>query len=369
VRNCYIKMILIYLIFFFLILRFAVTLFNFISNPKLTTSAKQHNELVSILIPARNEETDILGLLTSIKDQNYSNYEVIVLDDNSTDNTFQLCKDFSSQNKQFHVLSGKSLPKDWLGKNYACYQLAQGAKGSYLIFLDADEAIKDGLINNSINRMKSGNLTLLSLFTDQVFKSWGERLVVPLMHYVLLNLLPLRLVRLSKNPSFSAASGQFMMFDAANYHDNQWHEQVKHQVVEDVEIMKLVKGSDFNGEALLANGYIYCRMYKNFNESVNGFSKNFLAGFNNSVFGLFLYLLLVVIGPVASFFFLSSELILFALSLIVLSRVMISLASRQNVWQNVLLHPLQLFCMVFISVISVKKYFTKTVVWKGRTIK
>lgn len=362
-------MILIYLIFFFLVLRFAVTLFNFISNPKLTGSARQHEDFVSILIPARNEEADILNLLTSISAQNYQNYEVIVLDDHSTDHTFQLCQNYSTQNKRFKVLAGKALPKEWLGKNFACHQLAQAAKGNYLIFLDADETVKDGLINNSINRMKRSGLSLLSLFTDQIMKTWGERLVVPLMHYVLLNLLPLRLVRLSKNPSFSAASGQFMMFEAANYHENQWHEQVKHQVVEDVEIMKLIKGSGFNGEALLANGYIYCRMYKSFDESVNGFSKNFLAGFNNNVLGLSLYLLLVVISPIASFFFLSSDLVLFALSLILLSRIMISLAARQNVWHNVLLHPLQLLCMVFISVISVKKHFTKTVVWKGRAIR
>ena len=147
--------------------------------------------------------------------------------------------------------------------------------------------------------MKLNRLSLLSLFTDQIMFNWGERLVVPLMHFVLLNLLPLRLVRLSKNPAFSAASGQFMMFDGAHYKENQWHEQVKHQVVEDVEIMKLIKSVGFNGEALLANGFINCRMYKSFSEAVNGFSKNFLAGFNNNVLGLFLYLLLVVMGPVA----------------------------------------------------------------------
>jgi chlorobactene glucosyltransferase len=362
-------MILIYLIFFFLVLRFTVTLFNFLSNPKLTNSFRQYDDFVSILIPARNEEADIQNLLHSINSQNYQNYEVIILDDNSTDHTFQVCQDFCDQYKRFHVLKGAALPKDWLGKNFACFQLANSAKGKYLIFLDADETISDGLINNSIHRMKLNRLSLLSLFTDQIMLTWGERLVVPLMHFVLLNLLPLRLVRLSQNPSFSAASGQFMMFDALNYKENQWHEQVKHQVVEDVEIMKLIKGFGFNGEALLANGYMNCRMYKSFSEAVDGFSKNFLAGFNNNVFGLFLYLLLVVMGPVAIAFFLSPDLVLFALSLIVLSRVMISLSARQSVWQNVLLHPLQLLCMVFISVISVKKYFTKTIVWKGRAIR
>lgn len=362
-------MTVIYLIFFFLILRFTVTVFNFISNPKLTSSAREYNDFVSILIPARNEDQNILNLLKSIREQNYPHYEVIVLDDNSTDNTLELCRIFCETDSRFRVILGEALPKDWLGKNYACFQLANAAKGKFLMFLDADETIVNELINNAIHRMKINRLSLLSLFTNQVMVSWGERMVVPLMHYILLNLLPLRLVRISRSPIFSAASGQFMLFDADNYKQNQWHEQVKSKVVEDIEIMKLIKGYGYKGETLLANGYIYCRMYKNFGEAVNGFSKNFLAGFNYNVAGLFLYLLLVILGPIAIACILSSELLLFALSLIILSRVMISLAAGQNVWLNILLHPLQLLCMVLISVLSVKKHFTKTIFWKGRTIR
>ena len=362
-------MILIYFIFLFLILRFTVTLFNFISNPKLTSSPREYTDMVSILIPVRNEEHNILNLLESIRNQDYQNYEVIILDDHSTDNTQELCAKFCRLNKRFRVIPGKALPKDWLGKNYACYQMAAESKGTFLMFLDADETIANGLINNTVHRIKFYRLDLLSLFTNQVMISWGERMIVPLMHFVLLNLLPLRLVKLSKNPAFSAASGQFMLFNADNYRENQWHEQVKGKVVEDIEIMKLVKGYGFKAEALLANGFIFCRMYKNFSESFNGFSKNLLAGFNNSVIGLFLYLLLVILGPIAIAYILSLELLLFALALIILSRVMISLMSGQNVWLNIILHPLQLIFMVLISVTSVKKYFTKTIVWKGRTIK
>jgi len=362
-------MILIYLIFFFLILRFTVTLFNFISNPKLTKSAKKYNDLVSILIPARNEERNILDLLESIRNQDYTNYEVIILDDHSSDQTYHICSDYADQHKQFKVIRGEVLPADWLGKNFACWQLAAVSKGRYLIFLDADEIIAEGLINSSIHRMKSNRLSLLSIFTDQLMYTWGERVVVPLMHFLLLNLLPLRLVRLSANPSFSAASGQFMMFDAENYKLNQWHEQVQLKVVEDIEIMRLMKIKGNKTEALLANGYIHCRMYRSLNEAIDGFSKNVFAGFNYNVLGLFFYLLLVVLGPMAIAYFLGIELVLFALSLIILSRIMISLLSGQSVWRNIVLHPLQLLFLVFISVQSVKKYFTKTILWKGRTIR
>lgn len=361
-------MLIFYVVFFFLIVRFAVTLFNFISNPKLPPSAVSYNDLVSILIPARNEADNILSLLQSIKIQDYKNVEVIVLDDNSSDDTFAICEKFSSWDSRFRTIHGQQLASGWLGKNYACHQLADAAKGKYLLYLDADEVVADGLINSALHRMKQGKLTLLSLFTNQVMLSIGERLVVPLMHFLLLNSLPLRLVRLSGNPSLSAASGQFMLFESASYHAHQWHAQVKDKVVEDVEIMKLVKAYQYKGEALLANGYIACRMYKSFSEAVDGFSKNLLAGFNYNIAGLVCYLLLIIVGPVFILLYLNYSLLLFAISLIILTRIMISLASGQNVFWNIFLHPLQMFSLVLISVISIKRHIARKTNWKGRTI-
>lgn len=352
--------IFIYAVLIFLVIRFSVTVFNFLSNPKLPRVVKHYHDQVSILIPARNEAENILALLDSIKNQDYSNYEVIVLDDNSDDNTFQIVEKFCLTNPQFKVVSGEALPQNWLGKNYACHQLSELATGKYFLFIDADESIKRGLINSLINRMEIGSLTLLSVFTNQSMKSIGEWLTVPLMHFILLNLLPLRLVKLSKNPAFSAASGQCMFFNARHYKENHWHERVKHQIVEDVEIMKLVKQEKFNAEALLANGLIYCRMYKNLGESLNGFSKNLLAGFGNNIIILLLYQLLVTIGPVILILNFNVALLVLPLTLIVLSRMMISYLSGQHVLINLILHPLQMLFFLIISFISIKKHIFKT---------
>jgi glycosyltransferase involved in cell wall biosynthesis len=362
-------MLIFYVVFFFLIIRFTITLFNFISNPKLPKSSRRYNELVSILIPARNEEEDIINLLKSIKLQDYENYEVIILDDDSEDDTYNKCQRFCEKNKKFRVVRGQELPEGWLGKNFACHQLASQAKGKYLLFLDADEVIKDGLINNSIHRMKLGRLALLSLFTNQQMDTVGERLVVPLMHFILLNSLPLRLVKLSKKTSLAAASGQFMFFDAALYHKHSWHAQVKNNVVEDVEIIKLVKAYQYNTESLLGNGYIYCRMYKSYGEALQGFSKNLLAGFNNNIAALICYLLLVILGPIFIAMYLDVQLLFFAITLIILSRIMISLASGQNALLNILLHPLQMISFVIIAILSIKKSLSAEISWKGRIIK
>jgi len=361
-------MAVIYFVFFFLILRFSVTLFNYLSRPLLPLSPKVYKDLVSVLIPARNEAKNIIRLLESLQKQDYEQIEVIVLDDDSEDDTYRICHEFGKQDSRFRVEKGKPLATGWLGKNYACHQLAQLGKGKYLIFLDADEMVQPGLLQAAVHRMKTQKLDLLSLFTNQQMPGFGEKLVVPLMHFLLLNLLPLRLVRLSSNPSFSAASGQFMMFDAAHYAKNQWHEQVKGRVVEDIEIMKQLKTARGRAETLLANGLIYCRMYHSFGEAISGFSKNFLAGFAYSILGLFLYLFLVLIGPLAMAWFLGLNLTLLALALIALSRVMIALLSGQSVFWNLLLHPLQMLILLYVAVLSMQKYLTSTNTWKGRNI-
>lgn len=353
---------------FFIILRFAVTLFNYISNPKLPHISKHYTDKVSILIPARNEAANILPLLQSIHQQDYQNYEVIIYDDDSTDDTYKVCSDFAAAHPRFKVIKGTTLPEGWIGKNHACHQLAQQADGKYLLFLDADEQVDVKLINSAVHRMHLHRLSLLSLFTNQTMLTLGENAVVPLMHYILLNLLPLRLVYLVKNASVAAASGQFMLFDADVYHQQQWHKAVKNKVVEDVEIMRLIKAENYNGEALLANGMISCRMYHDYNEAINGFSKNFLAAFNYSIIGFLIYITLIIGGPLFILTTLNLPLILFTVGLILLTRIMISLSAGQKAGYNIVLHPVQMFNLLVVAVVSVQKYLTKTTTWKGRKI-
>ncbi len=324
--------------------------------------------MVSILIPARNEEKNILRLLQSIHEQDYQNYEVIILDDDSTDKTYQICAAFTGKHTNFRVIKGNTLPRGWLGKNYACYQLAAKAKGNFLLFVDADEEIHTGLINSAIHRMYANKLSLLSLFANQQMHTVGERMVVPLMHYILLNLLPLRLIYLIKHPSVAAASGQFMLFDAGHYRQYQWHEQVKHKVVEDVEIMRLVKAARRNGEALLANGMISCRMYTNYRDAVDGFSKNFLAAFNYNIIWFLIYIVFIIGGPMIILMTLNFSFAFFMIGLIALTRVMISLSAGQNAWYNIILHPAQMLSLALVAFLAIQRHLTKTMTWKGRKI-
>ena len=360
--------ILLSAIFFFIILRFVVSLFNFLSDPKLRRVVKPYHHVVSILIPARNEEANIIALLQSIQQQDYQDYEVVVLDDGSTDSTYRLCQEFAVNRPKFSVIKGDPLPPDWLGKNYACYQLAQQARGEFLLFLDANTTIENSLINSAIHRIHLKNLGLLSIFPNQEMRSIGEWAMVPLMHYILLNLLPLQLVYLLRNRIISAASGQFMLFTAATYHQHQWHREVKQKVVEDVEIMRLVKVAGYNGETLLANNFVNSRMYRGYAEAMNGFSKNILAAFNYNVFSLLIFLIILLGGPLIIIATLNLNLIVMMCGLIILSRIMISLSAGQSAWKNVLLHPLQMLSLMLIAFLAIQRYLTRTTVWKGRRV-
>jgi chlorobactene glucosyltransferase len=196
----------------------------------------------------------------------------------------------------------------------------------------------------------------------------SEKTTVPLMHYLLLNLLPLRLVYLAKNASIAVACGQCMLFDADIYTQNQCHKQVKGKIPDDTEIMKLLKTKSYNGEVLLANGMVSSRDYRNYPDAINGFSKNLLPAFNYNIFALLIYILLIVGGPMVVLTTLNLNLIFFMTGLIVLTRTMISLSTSQHAWYNILLHPLQMINLVIITFLSIQRHLTRSVVWKGRRV-
>lgn len=360
--------IAIYATFLFIVLRFVVTVFNFISDPKLRRVSKHYADLVSILVPARDEEHNILILLNSILEQDYQNYEVIVLDDDSSDKTYQLCSHFAAKHTAFKVIRGKPLPSDWLGKNYACYQLAKEAKGDLLLFLDADVKLYNNAINSAVHRMHLNKLSLFSLLPNQQMDTFGEKAVIPLLHYGALNLVAFRLVYLAKIAQLSVACGQFMLFEAGNYRQYQWHERVKEKVVEDVELARLIVSMKLNSECLLANNLVSCRMYRGYDSAIKGLSKGALAAFNNSIFGLLVYLLLLIAGPMIVLMTLNANLIVLMCGLIMLARTMISFMVGQNPLLNILLHPLQMFNFVVIAFLSIQRQLTRTNVWKGRRV-
>ena len=344
-----------------------ISVYNLFTAPVLRKSTSQNSKqkLVSVLIPARNEEKNISKCILGVLAQNYQSKEIIILDDGSIDKTYELALSFESDKAK--VLKGKDLPKDWLGKNWACHQLAQQAKGEYLLFVDADVELRPEVISSAIYELENSIAALLSIFPTQIIKSLGEYLIVPLMNWLLLTFLPLRCVYSSSSKAFVAANGQFMLWKKEDYFNIGGHQTVKDKVVEDMELARLAKQNQLKVKTLLGGELVFCRMYESFNQAYNGFTKNFYAGFSLPPFMFIVIILFLFIVFASPFLFLMPPIHLFiVIALILIARVSVSIVSKQTLFVNVLLHPVQMLLMFCIGIISVIKFKTNRLEWKQR---
>ena len=225
----------------FTLLQFLIVLTNLFLKDNLNNADSDFNGLVSILIPARNEELNIESILTGLQSQDYKNIEILVFDDQSTDRTGEIVRQFIKQDNRIKLIESGGLPPGWLGKNHACHELSKRANGKYFLFVDADVRLSKNIIIQSIATSEKHNLGLLSIFPIQEMQTFGERITIPNMNFILLSLLPLILVRISKYQSLTAANGQFMLFKAANYRAVYPHRKMKGNKVEDIEIARYYK--------------------------------------------------------------------------------------------------------------------------------
>lgn len=359
-----------YLLFGLLVIRCVVAIVNLLSFAYVSDDViLMEDRSVSVLIPARNEEKGIQSLLENVLKFDYHNFEVIVYNDNSTDGTQKIVEHFIDENpSRVKLLNGGVLPKNWLGKNYACHQLARAAKGDVLLFLDADVKVGTRLIQRSVSHLDKNNLHLLSIFPKQVAISLGEKISVPLMNWILLSLLPLFLIRNSKNKAFSAANGQFMMFKTATYMKISPHERVKSNSVEDIAIVRLFKENNLSCDTRLGDNDISCRMYDGLDDAIEGFTKSIFTFFGNSILVTVIFGILITIAPFVVYFNLGLKWLSIYLTGIILTRFFVSLASKQSVVQNILLmFPQHIAFLSIISkgLINKKK---KKLIWKGRNI-
>lgn len=348
-----------------------ITLINLIGAPRLRSAPEPQNApLVSLLIPARNEAANIENCLRDLRAQDYPNFEILVLDDGSTDQTAALVQRHAEQDHRIQVLQGAALPQGWLGKNWACHQLSMQARGEVLIFTDADLRYAPQAVRNTVGWMQRLDLGMLSAFSQQITITLPEKLVVPLLDMFVYSYLPLWLTYYTRNPSLAAANGHWLAFKRASYLRLGGHAEVRHEVVEDVELSRRAKR---RGEKILTvcgKGRVFTRMYDSARGIWEGYSKNLfgLAGFRAPLFFVLLLLLtLAHIMPyalvwIAPYTYLAAAAILMNLVL----RLLLAVGYDHAVLTAVLLHPLAILSIIFIGLNSFRWYLTGKVRWKGR---
>ncbi len=236
-----------------------------------------HVPFVSVLIPARNEEDIIEQCIRSICNQSYSQYEVIVLNDHSTDKTGEILHRLSLEFPQLSIIDGGVLPSHWIGKPHACHQLAMKAKGEYVLFTDADTFHDRSSIESLMKFAVTNNIDMLSAVPKQELKLFWEHVAVPFIHTLYLTYLPHDLILKNPNPQFAAANGQALLFKRESYQLIGGHTSVANSIAEDIDLAIRIKSFGMRLCHASASEIISCRMYRSSRDVFTGFSKNAFA--------------------------------------------------------------------------------------------
>ena len=161
---------------------------------------------VSVLVPARNEARNIEACVRSLLAQDYPDFEVVVLNDQSTDET---PRSLERAESRLQVLIGTPRPDGWLGKHWACHQLDQAATGELILFTDADTRHTPYMLRASVSALVAERADLVTAFPREEVLSWGERLLVPVIGFGIFTFIPIRLVQKLRLPALSVTIGQF----------------------------------------------------------------------------------------------------------------------------------------------------------------
>jgi chlorobactene glucosyltransferase len=342
---------------------------------------------VSVLVPARNEAKRIAPCLQSLRAQDYANFECIVLDDQSEDGTAELVQQlgFSTDSAaQFRLVSGRPLSPNWIGKPWACHQLAQVARGDFLLFTDADTIHHPGTISAAVTLAQREGSDLLTAWSYQVTRTFPEKLMIPFLFVAAAACLPHWLLSLAQlHPhlarrlgatclrSLGTANGQFICIRRATYQRIGGHAAVANHLVEDVALARAVAAGTAEGLRLTScdgTALVRCRMYHSFPDLWEGFTKNLWPLFENDFVAFTILVLTQVIVFAVPFFvapwLLSWELWLL-IALILLLRLLITLRYRTS-WISVLFHPFGYLLALAIALNSLRRSLGKGVTWKGR---
>jgi len=251
-----------------------------------------------VLIPARNEAAVIGQTVDALLAQPYPQFEIIVLDDHSMDETALVATSAAAGDPRFRLISGAALPTGWNGKNWACHQLAQAAQYDRLLFTDADVQWRPGALVALAAMQVTTQADLLTVWPTQLTQSWGERLVVPLMSFAVLAYLPVTFAHSSPYPQAAAANGQCLFFRRQAYAACGGHTAVRNRVLEDVLLAQRVKAVGLRLRMADGAGLVTCRMYHSWQATLHGYAKNILAGHSSSILFLlgstFFHLLLFI---------------------------------------------------------------------------
>lgn len=233
---------------------------------------------VSVLIPARNEERSIRAAVESVLTNRYPDFEVLVLDDDSEDRTAAIVSELARRDARVKLLSGPPLPPGWNGKQHACAVLAGEATRPLLLFLDADVRLTPDALVRLVRQLELSESDLLSGIPRQETGTILEKLVIPLIHFVLLGFLPLERMRKSTHPAYAAGCGQLFLARRSAYEASGGHAAIRETLHDGLRLPRVFRQAGFRTDLCDITDLAACRMYRGASELWRGLAKNATEG-------------------------------------------------------------------------------------------
>ena len=329
---------------------------------------------VSVLIPARNEEANIRATLESVLANRGVNFEVVVLDDHSTDRTAEIVKQFAADDSRARLELSPPLPVGWCGKQHACHVLAQHANSPLLVFMDADVQLTPDAVQRMTAFGEQNDAMLASGVPRQQLGTFSERLLIPQIHFILLGYLPMPLMRWTNRPAFSAGCGQLFIARSEAYKVAGGHARIRTTLHDGIKLPRLFRCAGFKTDLFDATDIASCRMYHSNDETWRGLAKNATEGLaapgtilpmTTLLFGgQVLPFLLVALSPLLSVSGLTA--LVLACACAYVPRLLAVWLFRQPLG-SALLHPLGVTLLLVIQWLAlVRQLAGKPAVWKGR---
>lgn len=256
--------------------------------PRLSTAPAADGRtgpLVSVIVPARNEVENIGECVASILDSSYDRTEIVIVDDRSTDGTTELVRSLVERNPdRMRSIAGETLPRDWVGKPWACWQGYRAARGDILVFTDADTRHAPDLLAHAVGALQANNADFVTLVPRQLMESFWERVILPqIFAAILFRFRDLTRMNASRNPRDVIANGQFILARREAYEAIGGHESVKGEIVEDLMLAQRAVRFGRVIHAAHAPDLMMTRMYRSLPGIIEGWSKNLASASRQTV--------------------------------------------------------------------------------------
>ena len=331
----------------FWILIFIQTIANLKAVPRLRRdSTPQSHPFVSIVVPARNEARTIERSVRAFLAQDDGNFEVVVVNDRSTDGTGDILR--SIVDPKLNVVDGAETPSGWLGKPWAVDQGIKRARGEVVLIADADLLYAPETLRAAMSELERTGASLLALFPHFEMGSFGEQVGMPMVDFFGLCLAPMWWSNASRLPRLALGAGSGNLIRRDVLASIGGFDALKDAVVDDIALARLVRRHGGVTRVARADDLIRVRMYHSAREIAHGFTKNIFAPFGRNFFVAIFFLALTVIVNLVPYALVYDRLAMAAVALITLTRIVLFRSLRFPLWNAILLHPLMMAFWAYI---------------------